>query len=271
MPHAFEQTLLWQRTLADRPEDSYRAPRQALRLAYLQFRATVEPLAAEIARSMPMFTDHSIAHIDALWDTASLVTGNSFPINAAEAFVLGGAFLLHDVGMGLTSFSGGLAEIEADPSFDDLFASARRRLQRADPFGTSEAVERAAREETIANLLRLRHAAQAERLVTATFQTSDGESFYLLQNVVLGRRSAHSSGGLQPAIGGRYLSSRLSNSRKARVLITPRNGVSTRSRSHVYCGWLTPPTSTTAVRPPACTHSAARAEFHAITGTSRST
>jgi hypothetical protein len=184
MPHAFEQTLLWQRTLADRPEDSYRAPRQALRLAYLQFRATVEPLAAEIARSMPMFTDHSIAHIDALWDTASLVTGGSFPINAAEAFVLGGAFLLHDVGMGLASLSGGLAEIEADPSFDDLFASARRRLQRADPFGTSEAVERAAREETIANLLRLRHARQAERLVTATFQTSDGETFYLLQDVV---------------------------------------------------------------------------------------
>ena len=64
---------------------------------------------------MPMFTDHSIAHIDALWDTASLVTEASFPINAAEAFVLGGAFLLHDIGMGLASFSHGLADIQADP------------------------------------------------------------------------------------------------------------------------------------------------------------
>jgi hypothetical protein len=147
MPHAFEQTVLWQRTLADYPEDPYRTPRQALRSAYLQFRATVEPLAAEIARSMPMFTDHSIAHIDALWDTASLVTGGSFPINAAEAFVLGGTFLLHDVGMGLASFSGGLADIETDPSFDDLFASTCERLRRADPFGDTGVVDRAAREE----------------------------------------------------------------------------------------------------------------------------
>src|SRR5215813_8538880 len=107
MPHSFEQTPLWRRTLAERADDPHRAARQVLRAAYLQFRSTVEPLAAEIARSLPMFTDHSIAHIDALWDTASLVCGETFPLNAAEAFVLGGAFLLHDLGMGLASYHGG--------------------------------------------------------------------------------------------------------------------------------------------------------------------
>ena len=70
------------------------------------------------------------------------------------------------------------------PSFEDLLASARKRLQRADPFGASGAIDRAAREETIANLLRLRHAAQAERLVTTTYQTSDGEVFISCRNVV---------------------------------------------------------------------------------------
>jgi hypothetical protein len=185
MPHAFEQTALWQRTLGERPGDRDRLPRQTLRSAYLQFRTAVEPLAGEIARSLPMFTDHSITHIDALWDMASLVCGDTFPLNPAEAFVLGGAFLLHDVGMGLPSYQGGMTAVEADPRFSDLLAGAVIRLRRADPSASSEAVEAAAREESVAELLRLRHAAQAESLVTLPFQNSDGESFYLLQDAVL--------------------------------------------------------------------------------------
>jgi len=143
--HGFEQTPLWRRTLALRStDDPEREPRAHLRSAYLQFRSTVEPLAAEISRSMPMFTDHSIAHVDALWDTASLICGDSFPLNAAEAFVLGGAFLLHDLGMGLASYSGGLAAIENDPQFEDLLASALARLQRTDPSARGAALERSA-------------------------------------------------------------------------------------------------------------------------------
>src|ERR1022692_4017323 len=138
MSHAFEQTPLWRRTLGDCPNDPHCIPRQTLRGAYLQFRAVVEPLAGEVAHSLPMFTDHSIAHIDALWDTASLICGDTFPLNPAEAFVLGGAFLLHDLGMGLASYHGGTAAIEADPRFGDLLASAMARLRRADPSASSE-------------------------------------------------------------------------------------------------------------------------------------
>ena len=185
MPLSFERSPLWQRTLADCPADRDCVPRQSLRLAYLQFRDAVAPLAAEISRSLPMFTDHSIAHADALWDTASLICGDSFQLNPAEAFVLGGAFLLHDVGMGLASYLGGTAAIEADPHFADLLASATARLRRADPSASSQAIESAARQESVAELLRLRHAAQAENLVTTTFQTSDGEPFFLLGDVPL--------------------------------------------------------------------------------------
>ena len=185
MPLSFERSPLWQRTLADCPADRDCVPRQSLRLAYLQFRAAVAPLAAEISRSLPMFTDHSIAHADALWDAASLICGDSFQLNPAEAFVLGGAFLLHDVGMGLASYLGGTAAIEADPHFADLLASATARLRRADPSASSQAIESAARQESVAELLRLRHAAQAENLVTTTFQTSDGEPFFLLGDVPL--------------------------------------------------------------------------------------
>ncbi len=185
MHDTFEQTSLWRRTLAGQPDDPYARPRRVLRSVYLQLRRTASELAGEIAISMPMFTDHTIAHIDALWDTAGLVAGSDFPINAAEAFVLGGAFLLHDLGMGLASFPGGLADLEPDPSFADLITSASERLSRADPSAANDLIERVAREQTIAELLRLRHAAQAERLITTAFRTSDGESFYLLEDTVL--------------------------------------------------------------------------------------
>lgn len=187
MWYPFEQTPIWQRALAPQRGDLHAVAKEKerLRSAYLQFRSTVEPLAAEISRSMPMFTDHSIAHADALWDTASLVCGDAFPINPAEAFVLGGAFLLHDLGMGLASYRHGIADLERDPQFEDLYASARARLNRSDPSIDASAVHRAAHEETVANLLRLRHAEQAERLVTTAFRTADGEPFYLLGDPVL--------------------------------------------------------------------------------------
>jgi hypothetical protein len=185
MNHSFEQAPLWRRTLAERSDDPHRAPRQTLRLAYLQFREAVEPLAAEVALSLPMFTDHSINHIDALWDTASLVCGEDFPLNPAEAFVLGGAFLLHDLGMGLSSYNSGINEIEADPRYADLVAGAQARLRRADPSASDEELSSTARSESIVELLRQRHAMQGERLVTAQFHTSDGESFYLLQDTEL--------------------------------------------------------------------------------------
>jgi hypothetical protein len=185
MPLPFEQTSLWTRAFTCPAADPHDEARQQLRAAYLQLRSAVEPLAGEISRSLPMFTDHSIAHADALWDTASLVCGDIVAINPAEAFVLGAAFLLHDLGMGLASYRAGTAALEHDPQFDDLYAMAKTRLSRHDPFADAGTVDRAAHEQTIADLLRLRHAEQAERLVTSSFHTSDGEPFYLLGDPVL--------------------------------------------------------------------------------------
>ncbi len=75
MPSASDQTsyeasALWRRTLAEVPNDPWHDQRDRLRSAYQQFRRRVVPIAGDIALSMPMFTDHSIDHIDALWKTA---------------------------------------------------------------------------------------------------------------------------------------------------------------------------------------------------------
>jgi hypothetical protein len=53
---------------------------------------------------MPTYTVHDLTHADALWETASLVTGPDVELNPAEGFVLGAAFLFHDAAMGLAAY-----------------------------------------------------------------------------------------------------------------------------------------------------------------------
>ena len=75
MPDAYESSNIWRSTLATQSNDDHEEHRERLRSSYKQFRGSVEPLAGEIGVSMPHFTDHSITHVDALWDTASLILG----------------------------------------------------------------------------------------------------------------------------------------------------------------------------------------------------
>ncbi|MFF5085365.1 ATP-binding protein [Actinoplanes sp. NPDC000266] len=181
----YEATPLWRRTLGEIADDPWHGQREKLRNAYRQFRETVKPLASEIALSMPMFTDHSIAHIDALWDTASIICGDGFEVNPAEAFVLGGAFLMHDLGMGLCAYPGGVDEVTANPSYAGLLASATDRIQQLEPSGDLEAIAERARSEAITELLRRHHAERAQDLLRTQFTASDGSAFYLLPDLSL--------------------------------------------------------------------------------------
>ncbi len=180
----YQQSLLWRRTLGD-SNDQWDDKRQELRSAYVHFRSVVQSLAGEIAQSMPMFTDHSIEHVDSLWDTASLLMGPDFPINPAEAFVLGGAFLLHDLGMGLAAFPDGRSSIENDPLYGDFLEISKSRLSSKS--GEISEAERklAAENEATSTILRLRHAKQAERLISQDFYTADKQAFKLLENTAL--------------------------------------------------------------------------------------
>ncbi len=180
------QTKIWSRTLAQQdvtpPDtDSYSGFRSRLRQALINFREHVSVLTDEIPQNLKQLTVHDISHVDALWQVADMIVGPNYPLTPTEAFVLGGAFLLHDLGMALASYPGGTSELEEDPRWRDAaFLAFRRKHGRLPSLTAPLELSPDIRLEATEQLLRLRHAHQAERLATIGYQHTARDSVYFL-------------------------------------------------------------------------------------------
>lgn len=193
----YEQTSIWQKTLGKQLEpDIHEKERDFLRVEFENFREKAKLLAAEIALILPDFTVHDITHIDALWETAELVTRDNFELSPAEAFVLGGTFLLHDLGMGLASFPNGIDELKKEAIWKDTVSSIlkeklNRQINENDFLNLDKETERLA----IENVLRLLHAKNAEKLALISWKDKSNQDIFLIENTEL-RESYGSAIGL---------------------------------------------------------------------------
>jgi len=171
-----ENSQLWGRTLGE--VDGKPSPdRERLRQALLKFRSRVDDLVSSISSELPGLTVHDVTHLDGLWHVADEVLGQDYPINAAEAFVLGGAILLHDSAHAVAAYPGRLSEIKAGPEWSDFVSL---RLMGVEPAcGTEE------EKYAIFNVLRDLHAKQAEKLPWVSWQDSSGNQAYLLEDAEL--------------------------------------------------------------------------------------
>jgi hypothetical protein len=174
----YEETRLWATAFAPRQESTDRAKRRAaLMHAYDETRANATLLAAEIAQDMKFLTVHDASHLDALWELASDVGGEQIVLTATEGFVLGGAILLHDLGLGTAAYPGGRASLESGSEWNDAIALVLRNELRRYP--TRAEIDKASashRDEALRLVLRQRHAAQAEQLGQISWRTDQGAS-----------------------------------------------------------------------------------------------
>ena len=183
----FQQTKIWQKNLAQQLEnDKYENERNFLRVEFENFREKAKILANEISKELPQYTVHDINHIDALWDTAELIVPDNYDINPIETYVLGGAFLLHDLGMALAAYPNGIEELKKEQIWiDSVTSSLKKKLDRAltqeDIKECSPEIERDATEKT----LRLLHAKKASELATISWENDNGAKVYLIDNVEL--------------------------------------------------------------------------------------
>jgi hypothetical protein len=135
-------------------------------------------LVGEIGRLLPDLTVHDITHLDGLWRVADQIAGPDYPLNPAEAFVLGGAFLLHDAAHVLAAYEDGLAGVKRSIEWRDLIA---QNFEDNEPAPGSP-------EERLAlfQVLRHLHAKQARQLAKLSWIVpSTGEKVYLLEHFEL--------------------------------------------------------------------------------------
>lgn len=183
----YENTSLWQKTLARQLEpDVNDKEREFLRVEFEHFRERAKILASEINRTLPEFTVHDISHIDALWDTAELATKDCTDLNPAEAFVLGGAFLIHDLGMGLAAYPNGIAELKSGNLWKDVVASLlKKELGRSAKPDEINNLDSRIEKIAIEQVLRQLHAQQAGRLAQISWKDDNGGEIFLIDNLEL--------------------------------------------------------------------------------------
>lgn len=180
---SFKDSALWKQVFGGKKKSGKDA-RNWLANALDAARAHAEELAAEIARDHPNFTVHDIRHVDALWEVASLIVGKGYDVNPAEGFVLGTAFLLHDLGMSLAAYGGRVAELQNDPAYRELLVIEARKTgqdMRDERDAAASPADSALRDKVMRQFLRERHADQAIALATKSF-TSNSATYHIIED-----------------------------------------------------------------------------------------
>lgn len=176
---AFRMTWLWRQAFVNPIPGVSETEQAFFRDRFLQMRDRAETLVAQIAAAMPGLTVHDITHLDALWETASLVTEGAITISPAEAFVFGASVLLHDSAMSLAAYPNGLSDLQNTIQWKDTVALLTRKEGKPAPLGDpSEEIIR----QAIPEVLRRLHAEQASALATLGWQRRPGEIFHLIDH-----------------------------------------------------------------------------------------
>ena len=175
----FEETPLWKKTLSHNSTKNLDKVEE-LRQAFLKFRDNASFLVSRISADLPGLTQHDITHLDNLWDTASIIAGENYPINPLEGFILGGAILLHDSALCFEAYEDGKNGLRNTSQWKDAYAEL---IEKAESIGEDELTTK---EKADFAALRELHAIQAEDLLQkAWIDPDNNQEIYLLENFSL--------------------------------------------------------------------------------------
>lgn len=176
MNFQIENTGLWSSSLGiTAPNEEILRKLEHLRSVLQRFRGHVAVLTTRIAAQFPQLTIHDVTHLDALWETADLIAGPRYPLNPMEAFVLGGAILLHDAAHCFEAYEGGQDAVRGTIAWKDAYAAEVAK----NPNGSLVEIE----QYCDFSAIRLLHARQAEKLGEHEWKSAnDNTSIFLIED-----------------------------------------------------------------------------------------
>ncbi|MBI4662517.1 MAG: ATP-binding protein [Verrucomicrobia bacterium] len=149
----------------------------------MDIRERASHLVSLIIKDLPGITLHDLSHLDSLWETASLVAGDKYPVNPAEAFVFGAAVLLHDAAMCVAAYPGGLAQIKQTYEWKDAVAGhLRNKCEELPDESVLENPLQEIAEAALFDALRALHAKQARQLPRIEWPQPTGRKELLIQD-----------------------------------------------------------------------------------------
>ncbi|MBK5276834.1 MAG: ATP-binding protein [Desulfuromonadales bacterium] len=177
-PTDFRLTWLWRHAFVNPHVDIAPQEQEYFRDRYLSMRDKVVILASRIVTDLPDFTVHDVNHIDALWETASIVAEGAIAMSPAEAFVFGAAVLLHDAALSVAAFPNGLADIKKTVAWKDTIA----RFSSEVPTDWVDEPAPEVLKRAIPEVLRRLHAEHSAELVEQSWSLSNGEPIFLIED-----------------------------------------------------------------------------------------
>lgn len=178
----FRHTWLWQHVFVKQRQDALSDEQEFFANQILHMREKVGHLVSRIASDMPGMTVHDLTHLDALWETASIVTEGAITLSPPEGFVFGASVLLHDAAMTIAAYPNGLADIESTVTWKDAVARWQQSQQDTKTGGYTRTITPEIRRQLLPDVLRRLHAEQAEVLATQAWGLQHGEQQYLIDD-----------------------------------------------------------------------------------------
>ena len=176
----YKATVTWNKiygNIADNKEEC-----EFLKIEYEKFRENARLLAGEIASILPEYTVHDISHIDALWEMTDIFLPTDYFLSPIECFVLGGAFILHDLGMIFAAYPEGRSGIQKQNIWRDTVASLCKQRSLSYNFEEPEKIDKDVDKIATEKTLRLLHGQKAKELAIISWKDSNGKDIYLIDD-----------------------------------------------------------------------------------------
>ena len=166
-----ETSTLWLRCFGEKVKNQ---SVERLVVSLRDARQNIKLLTDRISPLLPGLTLHDITHMDAIWEVANVIAGEKFKLNPLEAYVFGGAVLLHDACLCFEAYEGGRAAVRQTVEWQDTrqWLVSSKKLSDVD------------READFATL-RVLHAKQAARLAKQVWKGEDGSETYVIVDTEL--------------------------------------------------------------------------------------